>query len=156
MEKLELKHLAGYLPYQLRFKLLDYKCDYIGEEYGICNGYYMIGDGIYYTFKDRNTAGKNFNNCNPILRPLSDLTKPITIDGITFVPNAWIYDNIKKDVEIYKFLNGKISLDIETENYNQTIDLMDGYLIIQKLNEWHFDWQGLIDKGLAIDINTLK
>jgi hypothetical protein len=27
---------------------------------------------------------------------------------------------------------------------------------VQKLFEWHFDVFGLISKGLAIDINTLK
>ena len=30
------------------------------------------------------------------------------------------------------------------------VDLFD------KLNEWHFDYRGLIEQGLAIDINTLK
>jgi len=146
MEKLELKHLAGYLPYGIEvLDLYNRKVKVVGLKNETC----FIDRGNVYTYGD-------IYNFRPILRPLSDLTKPITIDGITFVPDTWIYDNIKTDVEIYKFLNGKISLDIETENYNQTIDLMSGYLIIEKLNEWHFDWQGLIDKGLAIDINTLK
>jgi len=143
MEKLELKHLAAYLPYQLGFKLLDYKCDYVVEEYGICNGYYMIGDGIYYTFKYRNTAGKNFNNFKPILRPLSDLANEITIDKITFVPIE--YKAFKRDIEsIIEFQNGFL-------HYKGV-----KYGIIEKLLEWHFDIYGLIDKGLAIDINTLK
>ena len=29
------------------------------------------------------------------------------------------------------------------------------YAIVSKLLEWHFDIDGLIEKGLAIDINTL-
>ena len=30
------------------------------------------------------------------------------------------------------------------------------YFIYQKLCEWHFDIFGLIDAGLAVDINTVK
>jgi hypothetical protein len=149
MEKLKLKHLAGYLPYGLKVR---YGTSEIKEVVALFH--LLIDDEnkylpIDFCLRDRYIA-------TPILHPLSDLTKSITIDGITFVPNTWIDDNIKTNVEIYKFLNGEISLDIETENYNQTIDLMDGYLIMQKLLEWHFDIYGLIDKGLAIDINTLK
>jgi len=146
MEKLQLKHLLGYLPYGLT------GLDELNQEVkiiGVKNETYFVEFGYNYPYGE-------IQSLRPILHPLSDLKKQITIDEITFVPDTWICDNIKRDVEIYQFLNDKISLDIETENYNQTIDLMSGYLIIQKLNEWHFDWQGLIDKGLAIDINTLK
>jgi hypothetical protein len=146
MEKLQLKHLAGYLPYELKIQN--------GKEFDIVTG--VSKENVESIFRGTYENTSMIKDVKPILRPLSDLTKPITIDGITFVPDTWIDDNIKTNVEIYKFLNGEISLDIETENYNQTIDLMDGYLIMQKLLEWHFDIYGLIDKGLAIDINTLK
>jgi len=146
MEKLELKHLSGYLPYELKIQN--------GKEFDIVTG--VSKENVESIFRGTYENTSMIKDIKPILRPLSDLTKPITIEGITFVPNAWIYDNIKRNVKIYQFLNGEILLDIETQNYSQTIDLMDGYLIMQKLNEWHFDWQGLIYKGLAIDINTLK
>lgn len=45
---------------------------------------------------------------------------------------------------------------LETENYSQDIDLYDGYLVVQKLLEWNFDINGLIEKKLAIDINDLN
>ena len=146
MEKLELKHLAGYLPFQLKIQN--------GKEFDIVTG--VSKENVESIFRGTYENTSMIKDVKPILHPLSDLTKQITIDGITFVPDTWIYDNIKTDVQIYQFLNEEISLEIIAEDYNQTINLMDGYLIIRKLNEWHFDWQGLIDKGLAIDINTLK
>ena len=30
------------------------------------------------------------------------------------------------------------------------------YMLIEQLIEWHFDFQGLIEAGLAIDLNTVK
>jgi hypothetical protein len=146
MEKLQLKHLAGYLPYELKIQN--------GKEFDIVTG--VSKEIVESIFRGTYENTSMIKDVKPILHPLSDLTKSITIDGITFVPDTWISENIKTDVEIYQFLHGEISLEIITEDYNQTIDLMAGYLIIQKLNEWHFDWQGLIGKGLAIDINTLK
>jgi len=145
MEKLQLKHLAGYLPYELKIRCFR------NEQILFVEDLFLNGEVLDYLL-----ITSKYNHYKPILHPLSDLIKLITINGITFVPDTWIYYNIKKDVEIYQFLNGEISLDIITENYSQTINLIDGYLIMQKLLEWHFDIYGLIDKGLAIDINTLK
>lgn len=90
-------------------------------------------------------------------RPLSDLTKEITVSGETFVPIDKL-EEIHKGIDIYQPLNLEypIEINIQTEDYSQDIDLHDGYLIIQKLLEWHFDIFRLIHAGLAIDINTLN
>jgi hypothetical protein len=75
----------------------------------------------------------------PILRPLSDLTKEIEVKGEKFVP----YDKIKS-----MYPNDMFS---STSNVAQW-----SYRIVEKLAEWHIDFQRLIEEGLAIDINTLK
>jgi hypothetical protein len=150
--KLELKHLAPYLPYGLKCEILDYKCDYVGEKYGTIKGYYYIGDGVYYTFKsDRDYAGKNTNNFKPILRPLSDLTKEI----------------IEKYATWGKVGVNHMDLEIEFEGYDDDCYMIcrdkNGRMIDRAVNssdfdflyENHFDVFGLIDKGLAININTL-
>lgn len=139
--KLELKHLAPYLPYNLRFEILDYKCDYVGEKFGICNGFYFIGDGVYYTFKQRDVAGKNNNNCKPILRPLLDLTKEIEHDGEKFIPTE-TYKGLNQLQEIYEseFIN------LQYARHNTVMFLF----------RHHFDVFGLIEKGLAININTIN
>jgi hypothetical protein len=144
--KLELKHLSPYLPYNLK--------------------------GIYHEsiitlslngFSSPTEIGYDislFLKCEikPILRPLSDLNKEITHDGKTFVPMKWMEANINKNISFYQPINTEISLEIEiiTEDYSQTINLYDGCICAQKLHEWHFDVFGLIDNGLAININTLK
>jgi len=83
--KLELKHVAPYLPYDLGIKILNYKCDYVGIKESIVNGYYFIGYSLYLTYKNGGT-GKSINESKIILRPLSDLTKEIEHNGEKFVP----------------------------------------------------------------------
>ena len=77
----------------------------------------------------------------PILRPLSDLTKPITVDGKEFVP--------MEQFDSYNILMLKKMLDYKIHTFNLL------YRVIVKLYKWHFDIHGLIEKGEAIDINTL-
>ena len=105
--KLELKHLAPYLPYGL-----DMLYESIFEE------------------KPFNSIDKlethNIGMClvggfKPILRPLSDLTK-------------WGIDDLFK-IKDYKEMT---------------------YEDVRWMFELHFDVFGLIEKGLAIDINTLE
>lgn len=149
MGSLKLEHLTPYLPYGLRA---------------------LFGhDGVrIMTVCTRSHVGRNlecgsgnfiytYNRVKPILRPLSDLTKEIEHDGEKFVPNVKL-KHIRIGIDIYKPLNldRPLEINIETENYSQQIDLYDGYLVVQKLIEWHFDVFGLIDKDLAVDINTLK
>jgi hypothetical protein len=148
--KLELKHLAPYLPYGLKFSVnsvLYPKITMTGfRELYVYGNYHGTNLSFMYGF------------VKPILRPLSDLTKEITHNGQTFVPMKWMESNINKSISFYQPLNKELSLEIEiiTENYSQTINLYDGYICTQKLQEWHFDVFGLIEKGLAIDINTLN
>lgn len=148
--KLQLKHLAQYLPYDLQLQIDEiykgFKCKLVVANYttSFANGVEIKTALIY--------------NSKPILRPLSDLTKEIEVNGEKFVPIEKLEKMTYNTINIYKPLNVDmpIEINIETENYSQSIDLFDGYLISQKLFEWNFDVFGLIDSGLAIDINTLK
>ena len=83
----------------------------------------------------------------PILRPLSDLTKEIEINGGKILPYFslwWGGSGEPKEVaERYK----KITTD-DLEKFQ--------YRDIEKLFRWHFDVFGLIDNDLAIDINTIN
>ena len=131
--ELTIQHLAPYLPYGLK-------------------GRYMVGDVLKHLSASQNIERDKilaidsvdffYNFCKPILRPLSDLTKEIEHNGEKFVPN---YNSDFKYFTPYE-----LSYFIESIphglNYNQ----------MQKLLEWHFDIFGLIDNGLAIDINTIK
>lgn len=69
----------------------------------------------------------------PILRPMSDLTKEITHRGEKFVP----------------------LLALDKLNCFPISDTDKALRYYDKLNEWMFDYRGLISAGLAIDVNTL-
>ena len=113
--KLELKHLAPYLPYKLNY--------FIDFEDGDVAVYEMIGmfsdsGEIYLDGYETNLESKN---CKPILRPLSDLNyKPFR--NYDYLVNQKLYS-----MQEYEFIFSN-----------------------------HFDVFGLIDKGLSIDINTIK
>lgn len=140
--KLELKHLAPYLPYGLKFQYTD--------------GLIFTMNSIPELFGEHHIGGENKSaytlyTIKPILHPLSDLTKEIEHNGERFVP--------------MKKLLREVGLNYPIECYNQDESwiLYDGYRAlgefphrkVQLLFEWHFDVFNLIP-NLAIDINTLK
>ena len=77
--KLEFKHLASYLPYELKGFCTD---DLQGVE--IMNGLQKISDSCIEVISDKEPMDLVY--FKPILFPLSSLTKEITINGETFVP----------------------------------------------------------------------
>ena len=126
IEKLELKHLSPYLPYGLKIH---------GESSGFNLDMTLatMSDcellmGIDCVLKEQQ---------KPILRPLSDYHN----------------ENIYEDF-IYLF----------GENDDYVEALIDGRLLLKDMPKYimdwlfenHFDVFGLIEKGLAVDINTIK
>lgn len=148
--KLELKHLAAYLPYELNVsyekktllgKLVNDKISTIGTI--DCTKYLAwTYDGKFLSQFDIVGKGFNMDEIKPILRPLSDLTKEVEIRGKVFVPIIKIGFENKKDIANFLIFTIK--------------NLHVPYCEMQKLLEWHFDIFGLIESNLAIDINTLN
>lgn len=133
-KKLTLREIAPYLPYGL--KMIFEKSGKIIELSGI-----ELSESEKLIFIHKNAFFESTKwNFKPILRPLSDLTKEIEHNGEKFVP-------IKK-LGINKMWLGINDYHIHV--YNQP------YSEVQQLLEWHFDIFGLIEAGLAIDINTLE
>lgn len=128
--KLELKHIAPYLPY------------------GLTSVNYFDGIELKRKIVPSNIMGfvDGDTNAKPILRPLSDLTKEIKVNGEKFVPIEFIEEK-------YYTQNwaNQLSRCIEDEKWIYHLD----YSLILSLLEWHFDVFGLIENNLAIDINTL-
>ena len=108
------------------------QCEYKGRlyDYEVVN---HIAQYIRIYLPDRTyfyliqTNEKEFLDVKPILRPLSDLT----------------------EAQINSLLDGDML------QYTSDLRLLR-YGDIEKLFEWHFDVFGLIDKGLALDINNLE
>lgn len=139
--KLELKHLAPYLPYGLTgktkkeiepWKIVGYKED----SFSITEPTLLCTHSTY-----KNVINIWSRNIKPILRPLSDLTKEIEHKGDRFIP-----------IIEYSYLRFK-----EIANYKGGQNTMKFIQVREQdlLFELKFDVFGLIDAGLAIDINTL-
>ena len=78
METLTIKELAPYLPYGLKIKNIHPNIN------GFINRLDCILLHRMFNWETENTLNIKWNK--PILHPLSDLTKPITHNGETFVP----------------------------------------------------------------------
>ena len=119
VEKLELKHLAPYLPYKLSINCDFCDGDILACELEVLSSSEAFLDGCDWDYINN----KDFK---PILRPLSNL--------IIFVSHS-VLDHLI-GVDIYK---DKLT-----------------YIELSYLLQNHFDVFGLIESGLAVDINTLR
>ena len=128
--KLELKHIAPYLPYGL-------KCLYQSGNISDISFDYLSDFGCDY-FK-------------PILRPLSDLFTLLNdhnnydtlIEQIAVFTDSDIAEEFIKHLERFKG-------DLNNASWSCA-----PWAIMSQMFELHFDVFGLIPKGLAIDINTI-
>lgn len=171
MEKLELKHIVPYLPYGLKYCRvhqspidLTEKIEFVGEvstkgdEHNINNN--LLCEYLYMKYL-------------PILHPLSDLTEDIEHNGGKFVPIielAKVFHIAKSatthfsNVRNLGFYGASVNCHVENDDgrfayyqiKNGEFVLSNTFEEVQKLLEWHFDVFGLIENGLAIDINTLE
>lgn len=170
--KLELKHLAPYLPYGLKMQKwwhshgTDKLTMDVVEFKGILNKDYYIE--IHSTF-----TGYSNDLCRfkPILRPLSDLKKEIEVDNKKFIPiiellkikySDYYKENIGnkyEEIEVSKnsypkaWFKYSAPHEIFIPLYN--FDKLE-YWIVEKLFEWHFDYFGLIEKDLALNLNNFE
>lgn len=134
--KLEIKHIAPYLPYGLKIQTQDKNGILIKTVDGI---YEQYKDGSFMLYWQENYGTiQASGNIKLILRPLSDLTKVDFIGVYEWMSGVY---------------SGKVINDII--NNNQDVELLNYYCILELLKN-HFDVFGLIQKGLAIDINTLE
>jgi len=124
--RLELKHLAGYLPYGLECRDL---ADETNFKLDVLNIDGVLNDAMY------------LNTIKLYLRSLSDITKEIEVNGEKFVPKEIIEELYSSECIRWILCN-----DIYECKYH----------VIEKLLEWHFDIYGLIENNLAIDKNTIS
>lgn len=153
MKKLTIKELAPYLPFGLkwmpiivnRYHLNDY-WDYIREGHKTEMGLFQVEKILECILNDPNDPHKRAIHAKPILRPLSDLTKEIEVNGEKFVPNKFLCDK------------SKLAIGCHIRNWNSNVNSIESMPVYDynKLLEWHFDVFSLIEDGLAIDINTLQ
>lgn len=138
MKTLELKDICGYLPYGLKYQWTNMKSVRLIS---------MTDEVDYSSQHSLSTAWEwmMHRQARPILRPMSDLTKEITHRGEKFVP-----------LDVFNDRGHFIEFDVAGLLYTVggCMD-SDWLMVFDKLNEWMFDYRGLISAGLAIDVNTL-
>ncbi len=152
--KLEPRHLAPYLPYGLRIDKPNMLLK--GIEIEKPKHYYALIEYLDEKAKckccdaktnDVKTMKHQIWTTQPLLRPLSDLTKEIKHDGEKFIPLHEIRDTLRyPDLKLSEN-NAFGSCEFNIGNNGQTF----GYCVYEKLFKWHFDVFGLIPKGLAIE-----
>jgi len=153
--KLELKHLVHYLPYELSLIHKDFRGldKGITTMRGLHNSFEGIAEGDSPIDIDDDQYPFNLDFWKPILRPLSDLTKEIEHNGERFTPSKVLTkENIGGDMSFP--VNGIANYKVENEYERVTVETT--IRVLDLLYEWHFDVFGLIEKGLAIDINSLR
>lgn len=146
-----LECLAPYLPYNLRAQV-----KIKGKQTIITVMYYHIWEYI-----------KKPIDAKPILRPLSDLTKFCLESGK--VPIEEIVNLLFDDVNVIKTSNkrfeclfdtkyGRNRLVFNTLHLGFTLypyDDFDQFEALKFMYKHHFDIHGLIEKGYAVDVNSV-
>jgi hypothetical protein len=158
--ELTIKHLAAYLPYRLKGLKIskgNFKTDPNIEEI------------IDLTISDIGVFLKkryHVISCKPILRPLSMLDKEIEVNGERFIPimvlfggeNYREYDFtievvekpiLGKRIEISVKDLGSPCISFGLKNVKANSLTFENW---QLLLSWHFDIFGLIDAGLAVEM----
>lgn len=146
-EKLELKDIVGYLPYELKCKVTDRRKTVIAT----LGGLYSDGNCVFHDIVE---SEKGFSKIKPILRPMTDIIKPLPDGTIPIVEmwnnNLFGYNLDKKPIPsefMCEWTLSDLMENISFDNYSRLFEYLYAH---------HFDINNLIGRGLAIDTNTTK
>ncbi|MDR2207144.1 MAG: hypothetical protein LBE36_13430 [Flavobacteriaceae bacterium] len=140
--KLELQEISGYLPYGLKLTM-----PIVNGVYNICQ--YNFKSQKVNVYSDEHSAF-SLSGYLAILRPLSDLYKPIQHNGkeeIPIVECGKICGFYGDGNELFNLEELLIKYATRIETIIETFDYLHSRFI---------DYRGLIEVGLAIDLNTLE
>jgi hypothetical protein len=142
--------LEKLLPY------LSYKVKFLSPYDGV-QEITSMPDFCHVSYYDNETdAGDDIHidDIQLILYPLSHLTKEIEVDCEKFFPWDKLADTLlDEEPESFDDVN---SAKQWVETYFLGTNILNlPYKLVNKLFEWHFDVNSLIEKGLAIDKTTL-
>ena len=161
--KLELKHLAPYLPYGLKGNVFIYSDHEFWKNEpleSIC-----LRDNIL-SFPDATDVYLESTEetvFKPILRPLSDLGRynDEVIINEHYINSVLTEIGYNQEYGVFSYYKGEIDIELAEDSYlRYDKRKMISYKCIQKITELlyegHYDVFGLIQEGLAIDMNTIK
>ena len=130
-KELLLKDLCARLPYDIKCKIEMW----IG--YDVCTIYNINSIGFVEIVEDSDTNGVNIERIKPYLFPLSSMTEEQKRE----------YYSLKHEVPVCHYEYGDVVEEFELYDSPESFE----YLI-----ENHFDYRGLIPKGIALDATGLN
>ena len=148
--KLELKHLAPYLPYELKVETLDYKNDYVNQRYDLLIGFHQWDKNEqYWSCLLQHGSKPDISRVKPILRPLWDLDSLIEAEFKKFA-DTFAVKNKSEIIDLFCYEN------IKTEECLADLDLRKlPYECIEYMFKNHYDVFDLIPAGLAVPIHDV-
>lgn len=141
-KKLLLKDLSARLPYEVKVHAKYVDTDNEVEKDGVLS---MIDCDAVVAFTCDDTNCFNYvaiNEVKPYLFPLSSMTEEEMKELLQI-------SNFNSDID-------EICDDFIISIERTSIDIVDIVNFISYLNAHHFDYRGLIEKGLAIDASNLN
>lgn len=150
-EKLTLEHIAGHLPYGLKYILPDTNKPIID----------------YVTFSEAWALLPQHGSKRKMILRRLDLTKPILVEGKEVIPivelakiafpgesHEWkLRNNRGLAINYYHLIFGYKQGGFYTL---KSMEIPNQKLLFQWLYKNHYDLDGLIDLNLAIDVDTLE
>ena len=124
-KELLLKDLCARLPYGVKVQI---KNEIVVLD-SICDD-----DGYYFNFIGEDREGVTIEQIKPYLFPLSSMIK-----------------EERKEYEGFVYKN----IELDYERYYDVIDIDYSDCLIDFYHKYHFDYRGLIKKGLALDASGL-
>ena len=124
-KELLLKDLCARLPYGVKVKVLHEDVLLYSNEEGFIVGKESINDGCFIIQCNNDSYVLSYDDFKPYLRPMSSMTDEQK-NEYQYITERWMYDPA-------------YSISDSTD----------------WLNKNHFDYRGLIEKGLAIDATGL-
>lgn len=146
--QLTIEHLAAYLPYDVGAKWNKYPRKRF-KLHGVLYGKPWLIDSSSCTEKAQ------IHDIKLVLRPLSQLTVPITHNGETFVPIQRILTDFDYDMSRVFVKGSCVLLDCllgDMTLLNCNLEYL-GYNKAQLLLSWHFDVFSLGNNGLCVYMN---
>lgn len=172
MRDLQIADIASYVPHRLYCLTSRHQIKYGERHKLLVNGISLDDDGslnIEFLHDDDLWYSNWMNKVFPLLRPLSDLTKTIKVNGEEFVPLVELAKiALPTEYELGDFwvLNGYVGsyggltfgythegFYISDRSFHEQCNQL---VLFKKLYEWHFDIYGLIEKGLSLNLNDYQ
>ena len=136
-----IKDLSGRLPYGVKGRVLSRDCNNRECEFGA-----IIDGKLYYRFAVAQELWFDNVIIKPYLYPLSSMTEEQKKE-------------ISKRYNYHNYYEGCVEITYHSQGYwddDNSCNLQDYLWLEDWYNKNHFDYRGLIDKGLAIDATGLN